>query len=179
MAADQLEPISPEVVFRKLRDHLDALEAVFENGLGGVEEILVLWEKTRQLKVECDRFYRFLSNYESVLNGLLWAHYPDEYREIIYPRLQKGEFSDGSVNDSASGLRKSRSKGMLAVVEEIFVSRDNNPLSIPDLILQMKGRAVGFKAKDPAKSLAQAMRNSGRFEAVSRGMYRLKPNSEG
>ena len=178
MSADQLEPISPDVVFRKLRDHLGALEAAFESGVGDVEEILDLWERTRQLKVECDRFHQFLSNYESVLNGLLWAHYPAEYRELIYPRLQEGESSDGSANGSESGLRGARSKGMLAVAEEIFLSRGNNPLSIPDLILQMKGKAVTFKAKDPAKSLAQAMRNSGRFEAASRGMYRLKSDSE-
>ena len=176
--ADQLEPISPDVVFRKLRDHLDALEAAFNDGLGDAEEIVRLWERTRQLKVECDRFYRFLSNYESVLSGLLWAHYPDEYRDIVYPRLQEAEFSDGTRNDNESGLRRPRPIGMLAVAEEIFMSRENDPLSIPDLIFQMKSREVTFKAKDPAKSLAQAMRNSGRFEAVSRGMYRLKVNSE-
>jgi hypothetical protein len=178
MAADQLEPVSPEVVFLKLRDHLRALEAAFEGGVGDAEEILNLWERTRQLKVECDQFYQFLSNYESVLNGLLWAHYPDEYRDIVYPRLQESEFSDGLANGGESSLQGARSKGMLAVAEEVFLSRGNDPLSIPDLILQMKGRAVTFKAKDPAKSLAQAMRNSGRFETASRGMYRLKTNSE-
>ena len=176
--ADAFEPVSPEVVFRKLRDHLNALETAFNNGLGDAEEIVDLWERTRQLRVECDRFYQFLSSYESVLNGLLWAHYPDEYREVIYPRLQEAEFSNGTLNDSESGLRGSRPRGMLVVAEEIFMSRDNDPLSIPDLIFEMKGRAVTFKAKDPAKSLAQAMRNSGRFEAVSRGMYRLKVNAE-
>ena len=178
MAADELEPISPEEVFRKLRDHLDALETAFENGLGDAEEILDLWERTRLLKGECHRFYQFLSNYQFVLNGVLWAHSPDEYRDVIYPRLQGAEFSEGTLNESASALRRLRPKGMLAVAEEIFLSRDNDPLSIPDLILQLKSREVTFKAKDPVKSLAQAMRNSGRFEAVTRGMYRLKADSE-
>ena len=178
MAVDELEPISPEVVFRKLRNRLDALETAFDNGLGDVEEIVGLGERTRQLKVECDRFHQFLSNYESVLGGLLWAHYPDEYRDIIYPRLHEAEPSNGSFKHSESALRRSRPRGMLAIAEEIFLSRENDPLSIPDLIFQMKSRAVTFKAKDPAKSLAQAMRNSGRFEAASRGMYRLKTNPE-
>jgi DNA phosphorothioation-dependent restriction protein DptG len=63
---------------------------------------------------------------------------------------------------------------MLVVAEEVFSSRENEPLSIADLIEEMKARGVHFTAKDPAKSLAQAMKNSGRFETARRGMYRVK-----
>lgn len=174
MPADELEPISPDAVFAGLKDRLEALEADFKRGIVDAEQVIDLWERTLEMKAECERFYDFLLKYGRILNGLLWAHYPEEYRSRIYPRIQEAEFSTSALIDVDLTSQKRRPKMMLAVAEEIFLSRNNEPLSIPELIVEMKRKGVIFKAKGPAKSLAQAMRNSGRFEAVSRGMYHLK-----
>ncbi len=172
MAADPFEPVSPDAVFQELRAWLETFEAAFRRGPVDAEQVIDLWEKSLELKLECEEFYQFLMNYRTILNGLLWAHYPHEYREKIYPRLQQAKSSERQLLETDSTKR--RPKMMLMVAEEVFSSRENAPLSITDLILEMTSRGVKFTAKDPAKSLAQAMRNSGRFETARRGMYRLK-----
>ena len=172
MAAEPLEPVSIEAVFQKLRDRLEAFEAAFRQGPVGAQQVVDLWESSLELKVESEEFYQFLLNYRTILNGLLWAHYPEEYRENIYPRLQAAGSSERNLLETDSPKRQP--KMMLVVAEEVFSSRENEALSITDLIEEMKVRGVQFTAKDPAKSLAQAMKNSGRFETARRGMYRLK-----
>jgi len=172
MVAAPFEPVSPATVFQELRDRLEAFEAAFRGGPVDAQQVIDLWEKSLELKVECEEFYQFLMNYRTILNGLLWAHYPQEYREKIYPRIQQASSSERHLLETDSPKRQP--KMMLVVAEEVFSSRENAPLSITDLILEMKSRGVKFTAKDPAKSLAQAMRNSGRFETARRGMYRLK-----
>ncbi len=172
MAAEPLEPVSIDAVFQKLRDRLEAFEAAFRQGPVGAQQVVDLWERSLELKVESEEFYQFLLNYRTILNGLLWAHYPEEYRERIYPRLQEAGSSERNLFETDSPKRQP--KMMLVVAEEVFSSRDNEALSISDLIEEMKARGVQFTAKDPAKSLAQAMKNSGRFETARRGMYRLK-----
>ena len=172
MAAEPLEPVSIEAVFQRLRDRLEAFEAAFRLGPVGAQQVVDLWESSLELKVESEEFYQFLLNYRTILNGLLWAHYPEEYREKIYPRLQEAGASERNLLETDSPKRQP--KMMLVVAEEVFSSRENEALSISDLIEEMKARGVQFTAKDPAKSLAQAMKNSGRFEAARRGMYRLK-----
>ena len=172
MAAEPLEPVSIEAVFQRLRDRLEAFEAAFRGGPVGAQQVVDLWESSLELKVESEEFYQFLLNYRTILNGLLWAHYPEEYREKIYPRLQEAGSSERNLLETDSPKRQP--KMMLVVAEEVFSSRENEALSISDLIEEMKARGVQFTAKDPAKSLAQAMKNSGRFEAARRGMYRLK-----
>ncbi|MDA2932988.1 hypothetical protein MYX82_01450 [Acidobacteria bacterium AH-259-D05] len=174
MAVDDLEPVSPEALFKKMQDRLEALETAFKRGLGDAQQVVDLWEMTWETKLECERFYQFLLNYGAILNGLLWAHYPQEYKDRIYPRIQEAGFSDSSILNVDLSRPTPQPKTMLAVAEEIFLIRTNEPLSISELIQEMSRRGVRFKAKEPAKSLAQAMRNSGRFEAVTRGMYRLK-----
>ena len=172
MAAEPLEPVSIEAVFQKLRDRLEAFETAFRQGPVGAQQVVDLWESSLELKVESEEFYQFLLNYRTILNGLLWAHYPEEYRENIYPRLQEAGSSERNLLETDSPRRQP--KMMLVVAEEVFSSRENEALSITDLIEEMKARGVQFSAKDPAKSLAQAMKNSGRFETARRGMYRLK-----
>ena len=172
MAAEPLEPVSTDAVFRNLRDQLEAFEAAFRRGPVRVEQVIDIWEKSLELKVECEEFYQFLLNYRTILNGLLWAHYPEEYREKIYPSIRQDRSSERHLLEMGSSKRQP--KMMLVVAEEVFLSRENDPLSIPDLIGEMEIKGVKFTAKDPAKSLAQAMRNSGRFESARRGMYRLK-----
>ena len=90
MAADPLEPVSIEAVFQNLRDRLEAFETAFRRGPVGAQQVVDLWEKSLELKIESEEFYQFLLNYRTILNGLLWAHYPEEYREKVYPRLQGG-----------------------------------------------------------------------------------------
>ena len=172
MAADPLEPVSIDAVFQNLRDRLEAFEAAFRQGPVGAQQVVDLWEKSLALKIESEEFYQFLLNYRTILNGLLWAHYPEEYREKVYPRLQDGGSSENNLLEADAPKRQP--KMMLVVAEEVFSSRENEPLSIADLIEEMKARGVHFTAKDPAKSLAQAMKNSGRFETARRGMYRVK-----
>jgi hypothetical protein len=172
MAAEPLEPVSIDAVFERLRDRMEAFEAAFRQGPVGAQQVVDLWESSLELKVESEEFYQFLLKYRTILNGLLWAHYPEEYREKVYPRLQEAGFSEGNLLEMDSPKRQP--KMMLVVAEEVFSSRENEALSIPDLIEEMKARGVQFTAKDPAKSLAQAMKNSGRFETARRGMYRLK-----
>ncbi len=172
MAAEPLEPVSIDAVFQRLRDRLDAFEAAFRKGPVGAQQVVELWERSLELKVESEEFYQFLLNYRTILNGLLWAHYPEEYRDKIYPRLQDAGSSERNLLETDSPKRQP--KMMLVVAEEVFSSRENEALSISDLIEEMKARGVQFTAKDPAKSLAHAMKNSGRFETARRGMYRLK-----
>ena len=172
MAAEPLEPVSIEAVFQRLRDRLEAFEAAFREGPVGAQQVVDLWERSLELKVESEEFYQFLLNYRTILNGLLWAHYPEEYREKIYPRLQDAGSPERNLLEADSPRRQP--KMMLVVAEEVFSSRENEALSISDLIEEMKARGVQFTAKDPAKSLAQAMKNSGRFETARRGMHRLK-----
>jgi hypothetical protein len=172
MAADPFEPVSTDAVFKELRDRVEAFEAGFRSGPVDAEQVIDLWEKSLALKVECEEFYQFLMNYRTILNGLLWAHYPQEYKEKIYPRIQQASSSERHLLET--DFPKRQPKMMLIVAEEVFSSRENAPLSITDLMLEMESRGVKFTAKDPAKSLAQAMRNSGRFETARRGMYRLK-----
>ena len=90
MAADPLEPVSIDAVFQNLRDRLEAFEAAFRQGPVGAQQVVDLWEKSLELKIESEEFSQFLLNYRTILNGLLWAHYPEEYREKVYPRLQGG-----------------------------------------------------------------------------------------
>jgi len=152
MAADPLEPVSIDAVFQNLRDRLEAFEAAFRQGPVGAQQVVDLWEKSLELKIESEEFYQFLLNYRT--------------------RLQDGGSSESNLLEADSPKRQP--KMMLVVAEEVFSSRENEPLSITDLIEEMKARGVHFTAKDPAKSLAQAMKNSGRFETARRGMYRLK-----
>ena len=83
MAADPLEPVSIDAVFQNLRDRLEAFEAAFRQGPVGAQQVVDLWEKSLELKIESEEFYQFLLNYRTILNGLLWAHYPEEYREKV------------------------------------------------------------------------------------------------
>ncbi|MDA2928614.1 hypothetical protein MYX84_01500 [Acidobacteria bacterium AH-259-O06] len=175
LTADALEPVSVKAAFRNLRDRLDAFEVAFRRGPVDARQVMDIWEKTLELRGECEQFHQFLLNYWAIVNGILWAHHPEEYREKIYPRIQQGNFLESALIGVADlTSQKRQPKAMLDVAEEIFLSQNNEPLSISDLIAEMKGKGVRFKAKDPVKSLAQTMRNSGRFETVRRGIYRLK-----
>ena len=149
MAADPLEPVSIDAVFQDLGDRLEAFEAAFRRGPVGAEQVIDLWEKSMELKIECEEFYQFLLNYQTILNGLLWAHYPEEYKEKVYPRLQDSGSSARHLLEADSPKRQP--KMMLVVAEEVFTSRENEALSISDLIEEMKARGVQFTAKDPAK----------------------------
>ncbi len=145
MAADPFEPVSPDAVFQDLRNRLEAFEAAFRGGPVDTQQVINLWEKSLELKVECEEFYEFLMNYRSILNGLLWAHYPREYKEKSYPRIQRVGSSERHLLETDSPKRQP--KMMLIVAEEVFSSRENAPLSITDLILEMKSRGVQFTAK--------------------------------
>ncbi len=175
MDGDAFEPTSAEDLIESLRERLEAFEAAFGQGPASKEQVVGLWEKTLELKVECEQFYEFLLKYSSVISGLLWAHYPEEYRKRVYDKLQQTGPSQGSFVSAAEVLsQRPTLRTMLDLAEEVFLARDNRPLSIGDLIEEMKKRGIRFKAKDPAKSLAQTMKSSGRFEALRRGIYHLK-----
>ncbi|MEE8161224.1 MAG: hypothetical protein V3T61_06260 [Acidobacteriota bacterium] len=175
MDDDAFEPTSAEDLIESLREHLESFEVAFGQGPTSKEQVIGLWEKTLELKVECEQFYEFLLKYSSVISGLLWAHYPEEYREKVYDKLQETRPSQGPFVSAADVLsQRPTLKTMLVFAEEVFLARDNRPLSIGDLIEEMRRRGIRFKAKEPAKSLAQTMKNSGRFEALSRGIYHLK-----
>ena len=174
MPPDAPEPLEIGVVFERLRDQVKAFQSAFGQGLGGAQEAIDLWEKTCKMRGEWEQFYQFLLRYEAILVGLLWAHHPDVYREQVYPRLQDSSQQTGAPPNSQLPTNGQRPRNMLAVAEGIFTSRGNQPMLISQLIVRMQEEGVRFRAKDPAKSLAQAMRNSGRFETVRRGMYRMK-----
>jgi hypothetical protein len=92
MAAEPLEPVSIDAVFQKLRDRLEAFEAAFRQGPVGAQQVVDLWERSLELKVESEEFYQFLLNYRTILNGLLWAHY--RFIPVFRrPDPQKGTFS--------------------------------------------------------------------------------------
>ena len=175
MDDDAFEPTSADGLIETLRERLEAFEAAFGQGPTSKEQVVGLWEKTSELKFECEQFYEFLLKYSRVISGLLWAHYPEEYRERVHDRLQQARPSQGPLASAADVLsQRPPLKTMLDIAEEVFLARDNRPLSIGDLIEEMRRRGIRFKAKDPAKSLAQTMKNSGRFEALRRGIYHLK-----
>lgn len=179
MTPKELEPMSVDGFFEGIRGKLESLERAFRQGPVGPQQTVRIWEETLEVKLECEKFYRFLIDYWTVVNGVLWAHYPKEYREKIYPRVREALSPTIGLAGPTPSLRdRPKAKTLLDVAAEIFLARHNEPLSISELVSEMKRTGTQFRAKEPAKSLAQTMKNSGRFEAVKRGIYRLKPEPD-
>ena len=168
MSTDALPPVVIGDVLAELLARLEAFRSAFARGPRSGREALALWEQTRRAEAECERTRELLAGYEAVLAGLLWAHYPDEYREKVHPTLNRIE----GLRSPESAVPKR--KGILREAREVLLARENRPVSISELVEELHGRGVRFRAREPAKSLGQAMRNSGKFEAVGRGIYRLK-----